>query len=71
MLTIRSVINPDKLAHLGPLADLRALRRQQREQPRSHTALATAPVPACLPDVGRTTVAPPMSHGCRLSRPYL
>jgi RNA polymerase sigma-70 factor, ECF subfamily len=26
--TIRSVINPDKLRHLGPLADLEALRRQ-------------------------------------------
>jgi RNA polymerase sigma-70 factor (ECF subfamily) len=31
--TIRSVINPDKLGHLGPLADVRALLRQQREQP--------------------------------------
>jgi RNA polymerase sigma-70 factor (ECF subfamily) len=31
--TIRSVINPDKLGHLGPLADARALLRQQREQP--------------------------------------
>ena len=26
---IRSVINPDKLRHLGPLADVRALRRQR------------------------------------------
>ena len=26
--TIRSVINPDKLRHLGPLADLDDLRRQ-------------------------------------------
>jgi RNA polymerase sigma-70 factor (ECF subfamily) len=32
--TIRSVINPDKLGHLGPLADLRGLRRLRREQPR-------------------------------------
>jgi RNA polymerase sigma-70 factor, ECF subfamily len=30
--TIRSVINPDKLAHLGPLADVRALMKQQRER---------------------------------------
>lgn len=28
--TIRSVINPDKLRHLGPVADVRAMRRQQR-----------------------------------------
>jgi RNA polymerase sigma-70 factor, ECF subfamily len=28
--TIRSVINPDKLHHLGPLADLEGLRRQLR-----------------------------------------
>jgi RNA polymerase sigma-70 factor (ECF subfamily) len=28
--TVRSVINPDKLRHLGPLADLDALRRQLR-----------------------------------------
>jgi hypothetical protein len=26
--TIRSVINPDKLRHLGPVADVRALFRQ-------------------------------------------
>jgi RNA polymerase sigma-70 factor (ECF subfamily) len=34
---IRSVINPDKLHHLGPVADVRALRRQRRAQrsPRS------------------------------------
>jgi RNA polymerase sigma-70 factor (ECF subfamily) len=25
--TVRSIVNPDKLGHLGPLADLRALRR--------------------------------------------
>jgi RNA polymerase sigma-70 factor, ECF subfamily len=30
--TIRSVINPDKLRHLGPLADVRGLLRQHREQ---------------------------------------
>jgi RNA polymerase sigma-70 factor (ECF subfamily) len=29
--TVRSVINPDKLRHLGPLADLTGLRRQLRE----------------------------------------
>jgi RNA polymerase sigma-70 factor, ECF subfamily len=29
--TIRSVINPDKLRHLGPVADVRALLRRQRE----------------------------------------
>jgi RNA polymerase sigma-70 factor (ECF subfamily) len=28
--TIRSVINPEKLAHLGPVADVRALLRQSR-----------------------------------------
>lgn len=28
--TVRSVINPDKLQHLGPLADLRAVRRRPR-----------------------------------------
>ncbi len=33
--TIRSVVNPDKLGHLGPLADIRALLRQQRGPPRS------------------------------------
>jgi RNA polymerase sigma-70 factor, ECF subfamily len=31
--TIRSVINPDKLRHLGPTADVRALLGQHREQP--------------------------------------
>jgi RNA polymerase sigma-70 factor, ECF subfamily len=30
--TIRSVINPDKLAHLGPVADVRALLKQQSER---------------------------------------
>jgi RNA polymerase sigma-70 factor (ECF subfamily) len=30
--TIRSVINPDKLRHLGPLADIRGLLRRQRDQ---------------------------------------
>jgi RNA polymerase sigma-70 factor (ECF subfamily) len=29
--TIRSVINPDKLRHLGPVADVRALIRRRRE----------------------------------------
>jgi RNA polymerase sigma-70 factor, ECF subfamily len=29
--TIRSIINPDKLGHLGPLADVRALMRELRE----------------------------------------
>jgi RNA polymerase sigma-70 factor (ECF subfamily) len=33
--TIRSVVNPDKLGHLGPLADIRALLRQQRDEARS------------------------------------
>lgn len=28
--TIRSVINPDKLAHLGPVSDVRALLRRGR-----------------------------------------
>jgi RNA polymerase sigma-70 factor (ECF subfamily) len=26
---VSSVVNPDKLRHLGPLADLRALRRER------------------------------------------
>ncbi len=29
--TVRSVINPDKLRHLGPVADLSAMRRQTRQ----------------------------------------
>jgi len=29
--TVRSIINPDKLRHLGPLADVRALLRTRRE----------------------------------------
>jgi RNA polymerase sigma-70 factor, ECF subfamily len=29
--TVRSIINPDKLRHLGPLADVRALMRERRE----------------------------------------
>lgn len=29
--TVRSVINPDKLQHLGPVADVRALLREQRQ----------------------------------------
>ena len=32
--TVRSVINPDKLRHLGPIADVRALLAwRRREQP--------------------------------------
>jgi RNA polymerase sigma-70 factor (ECF subfamily) len=33
-LTVRSVINPDKLRHLGPVADVRAIRgfRRARHQ---------------------------------------
>jgi RNA polymerase sigma-70 factor, ECF subfamily len=27
---VSSIVNPDKLRHLGPLADLRALRRERR-----------------------------------------
>ncbi len=30
---VRSVINPDKLRHIGPLADVAALRRQLRDKP--------------------------------------
>ncbi|MFI5062361.1 MAG: hypothetical protein ACHP9Z_00050 [Streptosporangiales bacterium] len=30
VLTVRSIINPDKLRHLGPLADLARLRDQWR-----------------------------------------
>jgi RNA polymerase sigma-70 factor (ECF subfamily) len=33
--TIRGIINPDKLQHLGPLADVRAAMRALREQRRS------------------------------------
>jgi RNA polymerase sigma-70 factor, ECF subfamily len=29
--TVRSVINPDKLRHLGPVADVRAMLRAHRE----------------------------------------
>jgi RNA polymerase sigma-70 factor (ECF subfamily) len=32
--TVRSIINPDKLRHLGPLADVRALMQARREQTR-------------------------------------
>ena len=32
--TIRSVINPDKLRHLGPVADLRALMQEHRRERR-------------------------------------
>jgi RNA polymerase sigma-70 factor (ECF subfamily) len=28
--TIRGITNPDKLAHLGPVADLRAILRRRR-----------------------------------------
>jgi RNA polymerase sigma-70 factor (ECF subfamily) len=31
--TIRSVINPDKLHHLGPVSDVRALMRELRSRP--------------------------------------
>ena len=30
--TVRSIINPDKLQHLGPVADVRALMREARER---------------------------------------
>jgi RNA polymerase sigma-70 factor (ECF subfamily) len=30
--TVRSVINPDKLRHLGPVADVRAIRRTRHQQ---------------------------------------
>jgi RNA polymerase sigma-70 factor, ECF subfamily len=33
--TVRSIINPDKLRHLGPLADVRALMHERTEQRRS------------------------------------
>jgi RNA polymerase sigma-70 factor (ECF subfamily) len=33
--TIRSVINPDKLRHLGPLADVRGMLRARREEERA------------------------------------
>jgi RNA polymerase sigma-70 factor, ECF subfamily len=31
--TVRTVINPDKLRHLGPLADVRAMLRRRKEEP--------------------------------------
>ena len=31
--TVNSVVNPDKLAHLGPVADLRALLRRAAGEP--------------------------------------
>jgi RNA polymerase sigma-70 factor, ECF subfamily len=36
--TVRSVINPDKLGHLGPLADIRALLRQRRQSTKKGSA---------------------------------
>lgn len=33
--TIRSVVNPDKLAHLGPVADAWAITREIREARRA------------------------------------
>jgi RNA polymerase sigma-70 factor, ECF subfamily len=33
--TIRSVINPDKLRHLGPVADVRALLEEHRRERQS------------------------------------
>ena len=32
---VRSVINPDKLRHLGPVADVRALARSRADLPRA------------------------------------
>ena len=29
--TLRSIVNPDKLHHLGPVADVRALMRKARQ----------------------------------------
>jgi RNA polymerase sigma-70 factor, ECF subfamily len=54
--TIRSVINPDKLRHLGPLADVDALRRQLRTpgpRPPPSAAAGGAPGPGAAPR-GRT-----------------
>ena len=33
--TIRSIINPDKLSHLGPVADIRWMLRSRRGRPGS------------------------------------
>jgi len=33
--TVRSIINPDKLRHLGPLADVRALMHERTERRQS------------------------------------
>ena len=30
--TVRSIINPDKLRHLGPLADVRAMLHRRRQE---------------------------------------
>jgi RNA polymerase sigma-70 factor (ECF subfamily) len=35
---VRSVINPEKLSHLGPVADVRGLLREHREQTSDGTA---------------------------------
>jgi RNA polymerase sigma-70 factor (ECF subfamily) len=35
--TVRSVINPDKLGHIGPVADVRALLQRQRSDGRAPT----------------------------------
>ncbi len=41
--TIRSVINPDKLRHLGPLADVRGLLSELRGQSRDTGSAGTSP----------------------------
>ena len=41
--TIRSVINPDKLRHLGPLADVRGLLSELRGQSRDRGSAGTSP----------------------------
>jgi RNA polymerase sigma-70 factor (ECF subfamily) len=38
VVTIRSVINPDKRRHLGPFADVRALVRRRAREPQSPAA---------------------------------
>ena len=35
--TVRSAIDPDKLRHLGPVADVRALLRAHRRRPDANT----------------------------------
>ncbi|OXY91406.1 RNA polymerase sigma-70 factor [Streptomyces diastatochromogenes] len=41
--TIRSVLNPDKLGHVGPVADIWAILREADQGPRNHTLSTPEP----------------------------